>query len=78
MASLTCYALALLSKSIVMTLPLILLLLDVYPLGRAAAALGHRGGRRLPARVLMEKLPYLALGLAGAVDVLLRGRRNTS
>ena len=32
--SVACYALALLSKSIVMTLPLVLVLLDIYPLGR--------------------------------------------
>jgi hypothetical protein len=32
--SVTCYALALLSKSIVMTLPLVLIVLDVYPLER--------------------------------------------
>ena len=35
---------ALLSKSIVMTLPLILLLLDVYPLGRLPLPLGHVAG----------------------------------
>jgi protein O-mannosyl-transferase len=64
--SVLCYALALLSKSIVMTLPLILVLLDVYPLGR----LPWRWGvwRDIHARaVLKEKLPYLALGLAGAI-----------
>ena len=39
--SVAVYALALMSKSIVMTLPVVLLLLDVYPLGR----LPLRGGR---------------------------------
>ena len=49
-----------------MTLPLVLLLLDIYPLGRLRL---RRGMWREPAAraVLKEKLPYLALGLAGAV-----------
>ena len=38
--SLGCYLLALLSKSIVMTLPLVLVLLDVYPLRRLALRWG--------------------------------------
>lgn len=59
------YALGLMSKSIVMTLPLVLVLLDVYPLGRL------RWHRRLWAdagtrAALVEKVPFLALGLAGA------------
>ena len=64
--SVTAYALALLSKSIVMTLPLILLLLDVYPLGRLPLRRGM--WRETATRALLrEKLPYLALGFAGAV-----------
>lgn len=63
--SLACYVLALLSKSIVMTVPLILVLLDLYPLGRLQCRWGM--WRESSARTaLMEKLPYLALGLAGA------------
>ena len=68
-ASLACFALALLSKSITMTLPLVLLLLDIYPLGRLR--LRWASWRDAAARpVLMEKLPYLALGLAGAITSL--------
>jgi Tfp pilus assembly protein PilF len=64
--SAACYALALLSKSIVMTLPLILMLLDFYPLGRVQ---WRWGMWRDPSSrtVLKEKVPYLALGLAGAI-----------
>jgi Flp pilus assembly protein TadD len=60
------FVLAMLSKAIVMSLPLVLLVLDVYPL------------RRLPSRwremtesrfrpVLLEKIPYIAVALAGAL-----------
>ena len=52
------YALGLLSKSLIMSLPLVLLVLDVYPLRRA------RGAWR---QILLEKLPYLALAIAAAV-----------
>lgn len=48
------YVLALASKGSVMVLPAVLLVLDVYPL------------RRLSRRVLIEKIPFVALGLAGA------------
>ena len=48
------YVLALASKGSVMVLPAALLVLDVYPL------------RRLSRRVLVEKIPFAVLGLAGA------------
>jgi protein O-mannosyl-transferase len=56
--SLGAYTLGLLSKSLIMSLPLVLLVLDVYPLRRA------RGNWR---RVLVEKLPYLGLAVTAAV-----------
>jgi Tfp pilus assembly protein PilF len=62
--SVGCYALALLSKSIVMTLPLVLVLLDVYPLGRLPLTWGTWRSPRTRA-VLLEKLPYLVLAIAG-------------
>src|SRR5262249_2421611 len=56
--SIAAYTLACLSKSIVVTLPVILLLLDVYPLGR----LGLRPWRTPAARALVtEKAPYFGL-----------------
>jgi protein O-mannosyl-transferase len=58
LASIGAYALGLLSKSLIMSLPLALLVLDVYPLRRA------RGSWR---RVLLEKLPYLCLAIVAAV-----------
>src|SRR5262245_32562876 len=64
--SMACYVLALLSKSIVMTLPMVLILLDIYPLRRLSL---RRGMWRNEAdrSALREKLPYLVLGLAGAL-----------
>jgi hypothetical protein len=61
--SVAAYLLALLSKAIVMTLPVVLILLDVYPLRRLAAT--REDGRWRP--LLWEKAPYLALSVAGAV-----------
>ena len=57
--SLAAFAAALLSKGIAMSLPVTLLILDAYPLRR------WRRGARI--RVLVEKLPYFALAIGGAV-----------
>jgi len=61
-ASLLAFAAAFLSKSIVMTLPAVLLLLDVYPLRRLR--LGWRA-------LLLEKWPYAVITGAGAVAAML-------
>src|SRR4029453_636861 len=66
--SLAGFAAALSSKSIAVTLPLSLLLLDVYPLGR------RRLGWRVPVR---EKLPYAALAAAAGI-VAFMARQETS
>jgi len=76
--SVACYALAATSKSIVMTLPAVLIILDVYPLRR----LGTRWREwKAPEgrRVLAEKIPYLllALGAAGMAAYALRSHRDT-
>jgi tetratricopeptide (TPR) repeat protein len=57
------YLLAILSKAMVMTLPALLVVLDVYPLRRLTA--DPRTWRRRD--VWREKLPYVALGLLGAL-----------
>jgi len=64
-ASIAAYGGALGSKSVVMTLPLVLVLLDVYPLRRLP---GLGAGWLGPAarRVWLEKAPYALLSLAGA------------
>jgi len=65
------YALALMSKPMVVTLPVVLLLLDVWPLGRIA--FGRPGGPHDASwrRPLVEKLPLLALALATSVATVL-------
>ena len=63
--ALVCFTLSLLSKAWGMTLPVVLLILDVYPFRRFSA-----GGDR-PRRVLLEKLPFLVLaGMAMVLAVL--------
>src|SRR6516164_2000124 len=68
-ASLGFFALALLSKSMAMTLPAILLLLDAYPLRRLG---GVASGRRWlpPTTVVVEKLPFFLLSLVAAYTAL--------
>jgi protein O-mannosyl-transferase len=64
--SVAAYALAAASKAIVMTLPAVLVLLDVYPLGRLGPRWRDWAAPRARA-VWIEKIPYavLALGTAG-------------
>ncbi len=76
---LACMALGLMAKPILVTLPLVLLLLDEWPLGR----LRREGSpeRWDPARVrraVVEKLPLLALAAAfGGVVLLAQSRGGT-
>lgn len=73
------YALSLLAKPVGVSLPLVLLLLDAWPLRRwpALAALrsGNERAARAAGRLLLEKLPFIAM--AGAVSLLtLRVHQN--
>ncbi|HET7875332.1 MAG TPA: hypothetical protein VFN71_07380, partial [Methylomirabilota bacterium] len=61
-ASVALFTAGLLSKSITVTLPAALLVLDVYPLRRLG---GARGWRRR--RVWLEKVPFFALAAAGSL-----------
>ena len=58
-ASIACLALSLCAKAWGMTFPLVLLILDAYPLRRLGPA--------TRTAILREKLPFAALALAGAV-----------
>ncbi len=65
-ACLLLFVLALLSKSMAVTLPAVLFLLDVYPLRRFPLTM--TGLRSSEARAaLLEKLPFLALSVAASV-----------
>ncbi len=65
LAALGLFALGLMSKPMLVTLPFLLLLADWWPLGR----LRHPGWRR-PGLLLLEKLPFLLLSLAASVVTL--------
>jgi tetratricopeptide (TPR) repeat protein len=65
------FSLALLAKSMLVTLPCLFLLLDYWPLGRARPMRGSRGSAESPGsaparsvrQLLLEKVPLLALSL---------------
>jgi Tfp pilus assembly protein PilF len=61
---LICYALSLGSKAWGMTLPAVLLVIDVWPLRRLASGDDRLGSVR---RLMLEKIPFLPLALASAV-----------
>src|SRR5690606_24268652 len=64
-----CLILGLLSKPMIVTFPLALMLLDYWPLGRYAQ-LGPGQQLRRFGRLLLEKLPLLLIVLAGCVLTL--------
>jgi len=69
-AALLCFALALLCKPMAVTLPLVLLLLDYWPL--------QRWQRRGYARLFAEKTPFLLLTIAACTLTLLAQRDSHS
>jgi hypothetical protein len=72
LAAVSLFVLGLLSKPMVVTLPLILLLLDIWPLGRLGGFRGASGEqtggatRQLWRRALLEKAPLLVLSAISA------------
>ncbi len=80
------FALGLMSKPMLVTLPFILLLLDYWPLNRSAecgmrnAKLGKTGVGSAPARrwawLVAEKAPFFALSAASCVITVLAQRRG--
>jgi tetratricopeptide (TPR) repeat protein len=80
------FTLGLLSKPMLVTLPFVLLLLDVWPLGRASLPLRRNSGAGNPAphpagaaglpRLLLEKAPLLALSAASSVVTVIAQQRG--
>jgi tetratricopeptide (TPR) repeat protein len=75
LAAMGAFGLALGAKASVMTLPVGLLLLDVYPLRRLSPDLRTWTGRAA-VPVLREKLPFLMIGAAGAAVAYLAQARD--
>ena len=69
------YALSLLGKEVAMTLPVALIALDVYPLGRLGGGRGKWFGPEVR-RVWWEKIPLLLVTLAAGVRAVL-GKEGT-
>jgi Tfp pilus assembly protein PilF len=63
------FACALLSKSMAVSLPVVLLILDVYPLRRLGGAVGWLG--EAARRVYTEKIPFVLLALAASAIAFL-------
>jgi tetratricopeptide (TPR) repeat protein len=66
------FALGLMSKPMLVTLPFVLLLLDYWPLGRFRPLPGDAGSSAAadcppPARLFLEKAPLLALAIASSI-----------
>ncbi len=68
------FILALLAKSIVVGLPLVLLALDLYPLRRMSLANSEGGKQRN--RLLVEKLPFFLASAAVSVATIAIGREQ--
>ncbi len=62
------FTLGLMSKPTLMPLPFVLLLLDYWPLGRFAKFAGGPEWFGVPRRLLLEKIPLLALAAASGVE----------
>jgi Flp pilus assembly protein TadD len=67
--SVMAFVLAMMSKAIVMSLPLVLLVLDVYPLRRFPTRWSEVTTSRMRP-LLLEKIPYVLVALAGALTAV--------
>jgi len=69
LGALLLFGLGLLAKPMLVTLPVVLLLLDLWPLGRLRLESGRNVGR-----LLLEKAPFLLLSVASSVVTVLAQR----
>jgi tetratricopeptide (TPR) repeat protein len=70
------FGMGLLAKPMLVTLPLVLLLLDYWPLGRLGDGQSVRAAQGVPWRLLLEKLPLFSLAVASAVITLMAQDRG--
>ncbi|KWT90148.1 tetratricopeptide repeat protein [Candidatus Magnetominusculus xianensis] len=68
-AALMIFALSLMSKPMAVTLPLTLLLVDHWPLGRFQS--GQRSVIKVAVKVIVEKIPFFILSLASGIVTIL-------
>ena len=68
------FALGLMCKPMLVTMPFVLLLLDYWPLNRFATLQGQAEHTNIRRRLILEKLPLLGLGLASCVVTLFAQR----
>jgi tetratricopeptide (TPR) repeat protein len=73
-ALLVCYAFSLMAKQMLVTLPILLLLLDYWPLQRIRPGTNRRGGGWRP--LLVEKIPLVLLAAGASVTVFLVQQRG--
>ena len=64
------FALGLMCKPMLVTLPFVLLLLDYWPLNRVATVTDRRNHFPIPRRLILEKLPLFGLAAASCVVTL--------
>lgn len=76
-ASLGLYALALMSKAMAVSLPVILVVLDVYPLRRLGGGSGRWMGPAVR-HVWLEKVPFSLLALATVVTAVIAQAENSN
>jgi len=73
--SLVLFTLAVLSKELTLTLPLVLIVLDIYPLRRFSSSPRH-WFQRDTLGVWIEKTPFFAISIASAASTLYLGMRH--
>jgi len=80
LALIACFALGIMAKPMAVSLPLVLLLLDFWPLGRALPTpAGRRPGGTPLWKLLLEKAPLIGLAVAsGALTVIAQSREAFS
>ena len=72
------FALALMAKPMVVTLPFLLLLLDYWPLQRLGELNSGNAGTRSNSRVVVEKVPLVLLSLGTGVATLIAQKSTVS